>query len=77
MNLKALRAYAISDTIDGDHKQLDKYSCFWICISCDLGMKRFFEEVASTKNQEMEKLFAPVVLPILRAKAHSFSCNKE
>jgi predicted ester cyclase len=38
---------------------------------------KIFEEVASTKNQEMEKLFAPAVLPILRAKARGFSCNKE
>jgi predicted ester cyclase len=36
-----------------------------------------FEEVASTKNQELEKLFAPAVLPILRARARGFSCNKE
>ena len=35
-----------------------------------------FEEVASTKNQEMEKLFAPAVLPILRAKARGFTCDK-
>jgi predicted ester cyclase len=35
-----------------------------------------FEEVASTKNQDMEKLFAPVVAPILRAKARGFTCNK-
>ena len=36
-----------------------------------------FEEVASTQNQDMEKLFAPAVLPILRAKARGFSCNKD
>jgi predicted ester cyclase len=38
---------------------------------------KIFEEVASTQNQEMEKLFAPAVLPILRAKARGFSCNKD
>jgi predicted ester cyclase len=37
---------------------------------------KIFEEIASTKNQDMEKLFAPAVLPILRAKARGFSCNK-
>ena len=37
---------------------------------------KIFEEVASTKNQEMEKLLAPAVLPILKAKAKGFSCNK-
>ncbi len=38
---------------------------------------KIFEEVASTKNQDLEKLFAPAVLPILQAKARGFSCNKE
>ncbi len=38
---------------------------------------KIFEEVASTQNQDMEQLFAPAVLPILRAKARGFSCNKE
>jgi predicted ester cyclase len=38
---------------------------------------KIFEVVASTKNQDMEKLFAPAVLPILQAKARGFSCNKE
>ena len=38
---------------------------------------KIFEEVASTQNQDMEKLFAPAVLPILRAKARGFSCNKD
>jgi SnoaL-like polyketide cyclase len=35
-----------------------------------------FEEVASTKNQDLEKMFAAVVLPILRAKARGFTCDK-
>ena len=38
---------------------------------------KIFEEVASTQNQDMEKLFAPAVLPILRAKARGFSCDKD
>jgi predicted ester cyclase len=38
---------------------------------------KIFEEVASTKNQDLEKLFAPAVLPLLQAKARGFSCNKE
>ncbi len=36
--------------------------------------EKIFEEVANTKNQEMEKLFAPVVLPILRAKVPGLIC---
>jgi predicted ester cyclase len=38
---------------------------------------KIFEEVASTQNQDMEKLFAPAVLPILRAKARGLACNKD
>jgi predicted ester cyclase len=37
---------------------------------------KIFEEVASTQNQEMEKLFAPALVPVLRAKARGLSCNK-
>jgi predicted ester cyclase len=37
---------------------------------------KIFEEVASTKNQDLEKLFAPVILPILQAKARGFTCDK-
>jgi predicted ester cyclase len=38
---------------------------------------KIFEVVASTKNQDLEKLFAPAVLPLLQAKARGFSCDKE
>ncbi len=38
---------------------------------------KIFEEVASTKNQDLERLFAPAILPLLQAKARGFSCNKE
>jgi predicted ester cyclase len=37
---------------------------------------KIYEDVASTKNQDMEKLFAPAVMPLLRAKGRGFSCNK-
>ena len=39
--------------------------------------RKIFEEIASTQNQDMEKLFAPAVLPLLQAKARGFSCNKD
>jgi predicted ester cyclase len=39
--------------------------------------QKIFEEVASTQNQDLEKLFAPAVLPILQAKARGFTCDKD
>jgi predicted ester cyclase len=37
---------------------------------------KIYEEVASTKNQDLEKLFGPAVFPVLKAKARGFACNK-
>lgn len=37
---------------------------------------KIYEEVASTKNQDLEKLFGPAVFPVLKAKARGLACNK-
>ena len=48
----------------------------WLMILDNVDNQEIFFGDTNPKNQDIEKIFAPAVLPLLQAKARGFSCNK-